>query len=391
MNTVLTVFKKEMLDTLRDKRTLITAIIMPAFLIPVLMWGMGAVTKMVMEKEQNKKLTIALMNAPAEFVALIDTAKFTVKQGYDMATGRDEILSDSLDAMIGFGEKFSKKQADMGQSKVDFWYKSTNLTVESRLSDIVEKYEESLLDDRIAQLNISERTIDPILLRQHDIAPPKEQFGKTVGGFLPYLFIIFCFTGCMYPALDLITGEKERGTIETLLTVPASRFKILGGKVLAIALVGLAAAIMGIIGLVVAARFLPDMPEELSGMLVSMVTPKFILMLFIMLVPLCFFFAGGLCALVVRAKSFKEAQSIVSPFMMVVIIPAAMAMMPGIELDWKTAFVPILNIALATKEIVAGTIQMPHYIAIVVSLVIVALIAMVTSYKAFSKEGMVIK
>jgi len=391
MNTVLTVFKKEMLDTLRDKRTLITAIIMPAFLIPVLMWGMGAVTKMVMEKEQNKKLTVALMNAPAEFVALIDTAKFTIKEGYDMARGRDEILSDSLDAMIGFGEKFAKKQADMGQSKVDFWYKSTNLSVESRLSDIVEKYEETLLDDRIAVLNISERTIDPIQLRQHDIAPPKEQFGKTVGGFLPYLFIIFCFTGCMYPALDLITGEKERGTIETLLTVPASRFKILGGKVLAIALVGLAAAIMGIIGLVVAARFLPDMPEELSGMLVSMVTPKFILMLFIMLVPLCFFFAGGLCALVVRAKSFKEAQSIVSPFMMVVIIPAAMALMPGIELDWKTAFVPILNIALATKEIVAGTIQMPHYIAIVISLIVVALIAMVTSYKAFSKEGMVIK
>jgi len=391
MQTILTVFKKEMLDTLRDKRTLITAIIMPALLIPVLMWGMGTVTKKIMEKEQNKKLTLAVLNPPAEFLSLIDTSKITIHEGYDMAKGRDEILSDDLDAMIGFKEGFSDKQEGMGQSKVDFWFKSTNLTVESRLTKIVDDYEEGLLDARIEKLNMSDKTIDPILLRQHDIAPQKEQFGKTVGGFLPYLFIIFCFTGCMYPSLDLITGEKERGTIETLLTVPASRFKILAGKVLAIALVGLAAAIMGIIGLVAAAKFLPDMPEEISSMLYDMVTPKFIIMLLIMLIPLCFFFAGALTALVVRAKSFKEAQSIVSPFMMVVIIPAMMALMPGIELDWKTAFIPILNISLATKEIVAGTIQNGHFIAIVLSLILIAILAMLTSYRVFSKEGMVLK
>lgn len=391
MNTTLIVFKKEVLDTLRDKRTLITAIIMPALLLPLIMWGMTKVTQMVMEKEQNKKLTLALLNAPDEFVALIDTSKFTIKEGYDMAQGRDEILSDSLDAMIGFGEGFYKKQEDMGQSKVDMWFKSTNLSVKSRLSDIVDEYEETLLDTRISKLDISERTIDPIQLRQHDIAPPKEQFGKTVGGFLPYIFIIFCFTGCMYPALDLITGEKERGTIETLLTVPASRFKILIGKVLAISLFGLAAAIMGIIGLVITAKFLPDIPEEFKDVLAGMVSMKFIVLLLLMLIPLCFFFAGGLCALVVRAKSFKEAQSIVSPFMMIVIIPAAMALMPGIELDWKTAFIPILNLALATKEIVADTLQTGHFIAIVFSLTIAAIIAVFTSYKAFSKEVVVLK
>lgn len=380
-----------MLDTLRDRRTLITAIIMPALLIPVLMWGMGFITKKIMDKEQNKKLTLALMNAPEEFVSLIDTAKITIKSGYDMATGRDEILSDSLDAMIGFKDGFMTKQSAMGTSKVSLWYKSTNLSVKNRLTKYMDDYEEKLLDDRIDSLGISDKTIDPILFSEYDIAPPQEQFGKTVGGFLPYLFIIFCFTGCMYPALDLITGEKERGTIETLLTVPASRFKILAGKVLTIAVVGLAAAVMGIIGLVVAAKFLPDIPEELSEMLYSMVTPKFIVMLLVMLIPLCFFFAGGLAALVVRAKSFKEAQSIVSPFMMVVFIPAAMAMLPGIELDWKTAFIPILNIALATKEIVAGTIQNSHYIVIVISLMVIACLAMLTSYRAFSKEGVILK
>lgn len=391
MNTIITVFKKEILDTLRDRRTLITAIIMPAILTPVLMWAGGTMIKKIMEKEKTKKLSLALLNPPDEFLTFIDTSLIELKADYTMETGRDEILQDSLDAMIGFGERFQKDQENMKRSKVNFWFKSTNLTVKDRLTDLVEEYEAALLDDRIEKLEISDKAIDPIKLMNHDIAPAKEQIGKAIGGFLPYMFILFCFSGCMYPALDLITGEKERGTIETLLTVPASRFKILAGKVLAIALVGLSAGVMGILGLVVAAKFLPEMPEQIESLISSLVTAKFIIMLMLMLIPLCFFFSGALTAMVVRAKSFKEAQSIVSPFMMLVFVPAGLAMIPGIELNWKTAMVPILNIALATKEIVAGTIRNDYFIAIVISLVIIAILAILTSYRAFSKEGMVLK
>ncbi len=194
----------------------------------------------------------------------------------------------------------------------------------------------------------------------------------------------------MYPSLDLITGEKERGTIETLLTVPASRFKILLGKVLTIALMGLAAALMGILGLVIAGTLLPDMPDQLDTALENIISLKFILMLILMLVPLCFFMAGMLSAMVIKAKTFKEAQSIVSPFVGVIIIPAALALLPGIELNWKTALIPVLNIALATKEILSGTIQSGHYIAIVLSLVLLAILSVVLSYRQFSKEGMII-
>lgn len=391
MKTILTVFNKELIDILRDRRTLFTAIVMPALLIPVMMYGMTKLTKIIMEKEENKKLKLAVLGSPDDFLGRLDTAKIELVHGMTMETGREAILAEDLDAMIGFKDGFMEKQTQLASSKVNLWYKSTNLMVKSRMTDIMDSYEADILAARIGQLNISEDAIDPIDLKHDDIAPKKEQMGKTVGGFLPYMFIIFCFTGCMYPALDLITGEKERGTIETLLTVPASRFNILMGKVMAISLVGMAAAIMGILGLVAAIKFLPDIPEDMLVVLGSMVSAKFILMLLAMLVPLCIFFAGILSALVIKAKSFKEAQSIVSPFMFLVIVPAAMAMMPGIELDWKTALVPILNIALATKEIIAGTIQNGHYIAIVVSLIVLAIVSVIFSYSQFSKEGMVLK
>ena len=390
MNTILTVFKKEMLDTLRDKRTLLTAIVGPALLMPLLLYGMTKLTSSIMEKEENKKLKIALLDAPADFTAELDTAKFEIISGVTMESGREQITADSLDAMIGFHNQYASNIEGMKSGKVNMWYKSTNLLVKDRLTQVVDGYEEKILNNRITELSLTKDAIDPINLIRYDIAPKNEQIGQMVGGFLPYIFIIFCFMGCMYPALDLITGEKERGTIETLLTVPASKFSILMGKVLTIALVGLSAALMTILGLVVAVKFLPDLPADILEAMTNIIGIKFVLMLFAMLIPMAIFFGGVISAMVVRAKSFKEAQSIVTPASFLVIIPAVVALLPGIKLDWSTVFVPILNVALATKEIVAGTIQPMHYIVVVVSLIILAIIAVAISYRQFSKENMVL-
>lgn len=390
MKTILTVFRKELLDTLRDRRTLLTAIVMPALLMPVLMYGLSQLTASIMEKEENKKLKVALMDAPADFQSRLDTAKFEIIPGINKETGRDQILADSLDALIGFHSKYNERINNLKSGKVEMWFKSTNIMVKGRLTDIIDDYEKGILDGRITELELTKDAIDPINLIRYDIAPKNEQIGQMVGGFLPYIFIIFCFMGCMYPALDLITGEKERGTIETLLTVPASKFNILLGKVLTIALVGLSAALMTILGLVAAVKFLPDLPEDILEAMTNIVGIKFILLLFAMLIPMAIFFAGIISAMVVKAKSFKEAQSIVTPMSFLIIIPAVIALLPGIELDWTTVFIPILNVALATKEIVAGTIQPIHYIVVLVSLIILALVSVALSYKQFSKEGMVL-
>ncbi len=391
MNTILTVFKKEIIDTLRDKRTIMTAIVMPAVLIPVLMYGMTVVTKMVMEKEENKKLKISLIDAPEAFMSYIDITKMEIKSGFDLKNGKEAIKSDSLDAMIRFTSNFLEMQEKMSSPRVVLFYKKTNLSVESRMKKMVDRYSDDLLDERIESLGISSATIKPINLKTENVEEPQELVGQTVGGFLPYMFIMFCFMGCMYPALDLITGEKERGTIETLLTVPASRFNILLGKVLTISIVGLAATIMGIVGMYIGVLVLPDLPQEISTVLNSVISPRFVIMLLAMLLPLCVFFAGMISALVVKAKSFKEAQSIVSPFTFIIILPAVLALVPGIELTWTTAMIPILNIALATKEIISETINMGHFVLIVGSLVILAIIGVIFSFSQFSKEGMVLK
>jgi len=391
MHTILTVFKKELIDTLRDRRTLISAIIMPTILLPLMLYGFTKMSNSIMKKETEKKLKVAMLDAPQTFIEALDTARYEVISGMDIESGRDAILSDSIDAMVSFLDGYIKSINTGSTGKVNMWYKSTNLKVKDRLSTVIDDYEQNILDNRIADMDLTKDAINPIELYQYDIAPKKEQLGKLAGGILPYLFIIFCFTGCMYPGLDLITGEKERGTIETLLTVPASRFKILMGKVLTIAVVGLAAAVMTILGLVAALKLLPDIPADLLETISNIIQFKYVMMLFVMIIPLSFFFAGMISAMVVRAKSFKEAQSILTPISFVIIMPALIGMMPGIELTWTTAAIPILNIALATKEIVAGTINMGHYCFIVATLILLAIVAVFISYKQFSKEGMILK
>ncbi len=391
MNTIFTVLKKELTDTLRDKRTLISAIILPAIVIPLLIFGVTKLQKSLMDKAGEKPLRIALIGVPSTYQNTFNDSKYKLQQNFTVASGKDAIKKDSLDAVVEFQPDFLTKVTDMKSGVVKLYFKSTNLLLYSRIAEKLDSLKGELLKGRIQQLKISEEALMPLVISKQDIASPKEQIGKLVGGFLPYIFILFCFMGCMYPAIDLITGEKEKGTMETLLTVPASRFKILVGKIIAISLVGLCAATMTILGMVTALKILPDIPKEFLGVLNDMLSLKFVAMLYCMLIPLSIFFAGMLSAMVIRAKSFKEAQSMVTPMTFVIIIPAIIATIPGIELNWQISFIPVLNIALATKEIIAGTINTSQYAVVVLSLIVLALVAAFFSYKQFSKESMVLK
>jgi sodium transport system permease protein len=391
MKIILTVIKKELTDTLRDKRTLITALFLPAIILPLMVFGLAKLQKNLRDKEGNKQLKIALIGTPETIRRQFEDDNFKLFDQYNSETGKEAILNDSLDAVVEFQSDFTVNINQMKSGNLNLYYKSTNLLLYTRISEKIDAVKSQILNERVKQLNISSEAFTPIIISKIDIVSPKEQIGKMIGGSLPYIFIIFCFLGCMYPAIDLITGEKEKGTIETLLTVPASRFKILIGKMITISLVGLSAALMTILGMVVCLNFLPDIPPDFLTSITDILSIKFIIMLFAMLLPLSVFFAGMLSAIVIRTKSFKEAQSLVTPMAFVVMIPAVIALMPGVELNWKTVWIPILNIALATKEIITGTIIIEQYVTIVLSLTVLALVAAYISYKQFSKEGMVLK
>ncbi|MFQ6115060.1 MAG: ABC transporter permease, partial [bacterium] len=283
--------------------------------------------------------------------------------------------------------------ADLRAGRLNIYYKSTedDDITKDRLMDLVKEFETNLLTVRFNKLQLDETIVKTVDLTEVNVATPKQRLGGLIGGFLPYIFIIFCFLGSMYPAIDLGAGEKERGTLETLLTSPVNRFQILLGKFMVVVLTGVLSALVSILGLYLGIRQIHEIPPEFLKMLLSILEFRSIALLLTLLLPLTIFFAGVQLSLSIFAKSFKEAQSIISPLSMVVIVPAAIGMIPGITLNTSTAVIPILNVSLATKEIISDTIQPGLLTEVYGSLVVLAGISLFVSSKWFKREEVIFR
>ena len=375
-NHIFTIFKKEMLDMLRDRRTVITMIVMPILLMPIIISLSSYIASDRIKKAQAKDIKIAI-SANENGVDLVKRFKrqkdVQIIEGVNKKDFEELIRNDSLDLAIDISEDFDSRIENGKTAEVQVFFDSTDEGLfMKRLKNTIDNYKEFIVKSRLVLLGEEMNLIKPIKTSEQDVYTQTESLGKRIGGFLPYIFVIFCLMGAMYPAIDLFTGEKERGTMETILSVPASRLQILLGKMLVVVLSGVISGVLMIIGLYLALKLNPDVPGWVITMANELLSSQSLGLIILMLIPLTTFFAGILIPTSIYAKSFKEAQSLIQPLIIVVTIPLVIAMMPGFKLDAFTALIPILNVALATKEIVAGTINYGLLSLVFVSLFVFA-------------------
>ena len=195
----------------------------------------------------------------------------------------------------------------------------------------------------------------------------------------------------MYPAIDLFAGEKERGTIETLFTLPVTRFQILTGKLVVVAISGLSSALLAMIGLFISFRTASMLPSDLISSIHSILNARVIILVVCMMVPFSLFIASVLVIFSTYARNYKEAQSSISPMTILVILPAIAGIMPGIKYSFITALVPVLNITLATKEIISGTASMILYGMTLISLLVLSFLGIWLSLRWFLKENVIMR
>ncbi len=396
MRTIITVFNKELIDTIRDRRTIMFMIVIPLLLFPVLFQIMFKVqqSQEAKARQQNLRLACVTHDNASRFIEILrERDDVDLRLDVPADSVRSFIRQDIVDGAFIFEVDFDEELADLSPGRVDFYHKSSNGhgIVRNRMQALIEGYEEELLKARFDQLGLDENIVDGVDLRSYNVATMQERFGKEAGGFLPYIFIIFCFMGAMYPAIDLGAGEKERGTMETLLTAPVSRFHILVGKFGVVVLSGVLSAIVSMVGLFIGIKQTDQLPPEILDVLVKILGWGNIAMLFSLLLPLTIFFAGVLLSVSLSAKSFKEAQSLISPLNIAIIVPAAIAMIPGIEMNNTTALIPVLNVSLASKEIIAGTLSVGHLIMVYTSLIALALASLYGSAWWFNRESTIFR
>lgn len=396
MHEVLTVFKKELIDTLRDRRTLLAMVAFPLLLFPALIFGTIWIARGQAEEAATKTLKVAVVNsevAPGFLDRLTATPQIDAAEGIPRDSARARVQREELDAAFAFAPTFQRNVEALKAGNVSLIYKSGDLSdiILRRLNGVLDAYEQDLLTQRFSTLDLSLDATQAVTVNEVDVATSQERVAQLAGRMLPYLFILFCFIGALYPALDLGAGEKERGTLETLLTTPANRFQILVGKFATLTLTGVCSAFIAFGSIMLSMQFIEDIPPTLLKAANNIVTPSVVGLLLSMLVPLTMFFAAAQLSLSFYAKSFKEAQSTIQPLLIAVILPAVIGMMPGIELNTVTALIPVLNVSLATKDIMAGTIAAFHLILVYGSLIALAAIAVVICTQLFKQESIIFR
>lgn len=396
---VKTIYLKEMKESLRDRRTLISMIVVPVLLMPVLIIGIGGLSVKLIKQVQAEKAKVMILGSDHAPEVAGRIAKIERFQIVDYDPNFRELISDKkIRVAVEIPEAFQKRVEAGEQPEVPIYYYEGEIKSEAALRDIERaftKYRDEWVRDRLQASQLSDKILKPFIPRETNVAPEEKVAGQRFGGLIPYMIILMCMTGAMYPAIDLTAGEKERGTIETILVSPAGRFEIVLGKFFTVLTASVATAALALgsmsLTLTLGLSYLSSQTEAKDLGMQFTLTPGSVMMVLVMMLPVTIFFASALLAIALIARGYKEAQSYISPLMIVVIIPAVASMLPGMELDLGLAFIPILSTSLVVKEILT---QVYHWNLIGITFVVSAIyagIALMMAFEMFRRENVLFR
>ncbi len=394
------VYRKELIDSLRDQRTLISMIAVPLLLVPLLTIGLLVVmVRQVGEASEEVPKVMILggedsPNVRAELEKLQGVKIVPENSDYTEEISNKRIraaveIPPGFDAKLAAGEPMSVKiYMYQGELKSGFGA--------NRLEKFFRDLRDRAIRERLEASHLPENMVRPFDIKQQNVASREKVGGALVGGLVPYFIILLCLTGAMYPAMDLTAGEKERGTIETILCSPVSRTHLVLGKFLMVLTASVATGVLSVISMTVSfgvgKKLLQGVANGAADTILQItMTGKAVISVFTMVLPLAVLFSAALLAIALFAKSYKEAQSYISPLMIVVVLPAVAAVLPGVELNTALALVPVLNTSLISKEIMAGTYHWKYIVLIFASSCIYAAGAIAIAVKLFQREDVLFR
>ena len=348
------------------------------------------------KKSDEKILKIALINETDDAIIkgfLSEQKGVEIIEDISLDSLESGIKTDSIQGGMYIEKEFLSKISSNNTGIINIYYKSSDLMSRSkkRMKDALENYKKTVVAERLTNFNIDEKLLEPLDIVDVDMSTAKETIGKAVGGFIPYILVMFIFLGAMYPAIDLGAGEKERGSLETLLSSPATKFEITMGKLLVVSLTGLVSGLVSVLGISSSLFFIDNIPEQIQSTIMELINPFMIFSVIILMIPIAIFFASMLLSISFYARSFKEAQSLMAPLNMVIIVPLFLSLGPGMEIDHATALMPLINVGLLTKEILAGSVEPIYFIETLCSLLFFAAVGIKFSVYWFNKENTIFR
>ena len=427
--------KKELLDVFRDKKAIIMMVLVPILLYPLIFFGSMAVMTMIQSNMEEVEYKVAIVasddgalksavekhneNAKVEAQEKAETestdqgnsSEDSVSQGNSASTSANGIATDVLtlvDAPSGdYQEALQNEELDAyvtsskdsSEKTVYEVYYVSSITNSSYAAgivrDVVDELSREESKEKIQAAGLDADVImNPVVCESEDLASSEQSAGSILGMILPFLLVLSLLMGTMYPAIDVTAGEKERGTLETLLTLPVSNREIIFSKFFTVAIIGIISALLNIVSIAFMGtymiRLMGDAVESMGISFAGIDIGKFIpAIIFTVLAILAFslFISAVTMCITSLAKSYKEANNYITPLMLVVMLTGYIGFIPNIELTHTMALVPVANICLMIKNLLLFKVEYKLVAVVLVSNVLYAIVAVLILSRIYDSEN----
>ena len=386
------IFRRELRDQLRDRRTIFTIAVLPILLYPLLgisffqmaqfqnehvsqIWLIGAdeLASAPVLVESDRFASGVVSDSTEHLMQVVADnelpLKFAEQSIQDVA--QQEIDAGAYDAIVYFPPGFGQQLGDFQQQLLDQDAEVSepprpqvyvNLAhdesqiASDRIAGVMRSWREAIVAETLENREIPRETMMPFIFETHDVSEGTKRQSAVWAKLLPFVVLIWALTGAFYPAVDLCAGEKERGTLETLLSSPAGRGEIVWGKLLTIITFSMATSLLNLasMGLTGALFFQQLQGMGASAFAIGPPTVSAIFWLVIVLLPISALFSALALAIAAFARSTKEGQYYLMPMLVITLPLMLLPMMPSVELDWGRSLIPVTGVVLLLQELIAG-------------------------------------
>ncbi|HNZ06517.1 MAG TPA: ABC transporter permease subunit/CPBP intramembrane protease [Candidatus Cloacimonadota bacterium] len=393
-NKALIVYRKELLEMMRDRRTLFATFIIPLILYPLLFIGFGSIMSRQTAVLEERGAEIAFADSVNNHISAAIIAGIKTNKGYNLLPYNQDTQglynSGNIQAIVSIGDSITAAGSSVYKVLVSYdSSKERNQLIYRKIKDSVTETKESSIATELSKRDVDPALMELIRVDAIDTSSAQKRLGSYLGMILPYIMIMMLVAGAATVAGDLVAGEKERRTLETLLVSSAQRNELVLGKYLTVITVAMVNVVVNLFSMGFSMQFLVG-SQGIASSMTQMPVVGFLILLAAML-PLATLFAALLMSISTFSRNLKEAASYQQPVMMISMLLGMISFIPSVEINNLLALVPVVNIALLFKAVLINEYQLSHLLITVGSTLLLDIGAIWLTVKLFSTEAMLFR
>jgi len=388
------VFRKEFTELMRDRKHLLVTVLLPILITPLLMVAVAAMQVQAESVQAERVFSYTLLeDAALNGLAAAMEANTGMEDAGAMALdlALAAVTDDRLDMAI-------RVFAEQNQLIVELTYKDTGQVAlqPQRIEALVTQLNTAQVGERLGELGIQSERVDaflqPVRFSGNNVATQQENLGQLLGNFLPFLIILWLLSSATAISSDLVAGEKERGTLETLLISPVPLLAMVMGKWLAITLSSWLAGALTLLSLWCTAWLLvATLASDAVVSLMAGLSAFSLVAGLVILLPTAGLVAAAFLVSSTWAQSFKEAQTYASGLMILFFIPLFANLSGTVDLTWLSALIPVLNASLVFAELLKGSLMVGFLLPMVLADAVVIFVILVLAVALYKSERVLVR